>query len=74
MTGRDSDEGMQIDIGDDHKLTVNSADDKDLPGGWYQTTSRPKEPGETNADAKSTAVYDSEGNMPAGKGDNNRYE
>lgn len=43
--------------GGGEKLTVNSTNDPDVPGGHYQTTT----------------VYDADGNMPSGKGDNDRY-
>lgn len=63
---RDPNEGMHEEIGGGEKLTVNSTDDPDVPGGWYQST--------TNADGeKSTVVYDADGNMPAGKGDNDDF-
>lgn len=65
---RDHDEGLHTDIGGGEHLTVNSTDNPDVEGGWYQTT--------TNDDGdKSTAVYDKDGYMPSGKkmGDNDKY-
>ena len=63
---RDAGEGMHEDIGGGESLTVNSTDDPSVPGGHYQS--------QTNADGeKQTAVFDSEGNMPAGKGDNDEF-
>jgi hypothetical protein len=62
-------EGLDTDIGGGEHLTVNSTDNPSIPGCWYQTTTNDK-------GDKSSAVYDSHGNMPSGKGtgDNDKYK
>jgi len=64
-----SKDGFQSDIGGGETLTVNSADNPSIPGGWYQCT--------TNDDGdKSIVVYDANGDMPSGSqhGDNDSYQ
>lgn len=64
---REKGEGLHEDIGGGEHLTVNSTDDPAVAGGHYQS--------QTNSEReKQTAVYDSEGDMPAGKGDNDEFE
>jgi len=59
-------EGMHEDTGGGEHITVNSTDDPDVEGGYYQS--------QTNADGdKQTAVYDSEGDLAEGKGDNDEF-
>lgn len=67
MSAREPGEGMHEDIGGGERLTVNSTDDPSVPGGHYQTTTN-------DQGDKSTAVYDADGGMPAGAGDNDSYE
>ena len=69
MSERDPNEGMREDIGGGETLTVNSTDNPNAEGGWYQTTTN-------DQSEKSTAVYDADGNMPEGgkMGDNDAYE
>lgn len=59
--------GGRFSTGGSERLTVNPNDDPKAPGGWYQST-KDEATGE-----KSTAVYDSDGNMPPGMGDNDKY-
>lgn len=59
--------GARFGTGGGENLTVNPTSDPSVPGGWYQTTTD----GQGN---KSTAVYDANGDMPAGKGDNDSYQ
>jgi hypothetical protein len=58
--------GARFGLGGGETLTVNPTKDPKVPGGWYQTTTKGK-------GKKSTAVYDADGNMPRGRGDNDRY-
>lgn len=66
MSGRDPNEGARFSIGGGEYLTVNSTDDPAAPGGWYQSTSN-------SSGEHSTAVYDANGDMPAGLGNNDDY-
>jgi hypothetical protein len=66
MTDRDPNEGARFSIGGGEFLTVNSTDDPSVPGGWYQTTTN-------DGGDKSTAVYDANGDIPSGAGNNDDY-
>lgn len=65
--GRNDGLGDKFGTGGGEELTVNPTDDPRAPGGWYQTTT-------DSSGNKSTAVYDADGNMPAGLGDNDKYQ